>query len=105
MSMEVTPDKFLWLFLVVATLGWILFKYVFVCPSSFFPFPFGNAFSLLELRVYCSCFLSRGFLGPGFRLVKEDWIGWVPVDLLPLSPSVSMCLGPCLRCVIEGEEI
>jgi len=81
------------------------FQVRFCLSILFFPFPFGNAFSLLELRVYCSCFLSRGFLGPGFRLVKEDWIGWVPVDLLPLSPSVSMCLGPCLRCVIEGEEI
>jgi hypothetical protein len=26
-QMEVTPDKFLWLFLVVATLGWILFNF------------------------------------------------------------------------------
>jgi hypothetical protein len=64
------------------------FQVRFCLSILFFPFPFGNAFSLLELRVYCSWFLSGGFLGPGFRLVKEGWIGWVPVDL-SLSPSVS----------------
>jgi hypothetical protein len=65
------------------------FQVRFCLSILFFPFPFGNAFSLLELRVYCSCFLSWGFLGPGFRLVKEGWIGWVPVDL---SLSLPLCL-------------
>jgi hypothetical protein len=56
--MEVTPDKFLWLFLVVATLGWILFKYVSVCPSS----------SFLFLLAMLSLYWSLGFIVPVFCL-------------------------------------